>query len=81
MREDETEDEAEETKAVEEWAEQKGLLPEWSAQAGPGGERRQNPHYWKFAGAKASKRWTAGFAVTEADFDAAIKEVETQIQR
>lgn len=66
----------------EAWAEAKGMLPQFAAdRAGPLGVQRANPHYWKYAAARAHKGWTDGQLVTEAEFDAAADEASNQISR
>src|SRR5688572_13207356 len=69
-------------KTVEDWANQKGLLPEMQA---PGRARlgqftvpspRPNPKYVLFAQAKALRGWPEGAEVTEQEFDSAIKEAQ-----
>jgi hypothetical protein len=61
-----------ETGTVESFGEKRGFLPQWLKAAGPGGERRINPEYWKVAAAMAFKKWSLSTQVTEADFDAAV---------
>jgi len=74
-----------EIRTAEAWAEAKGFLPQFFegtgpfATAGAPGTRTPNPQFWKFAGAKAS--WPVGKEMTEAEFDAAIAQAETQIYR
>lgn len=72
-------------KTVEEWATEKGFLPQTRPRKGPavvtGGVRgvalagnpvEHNPEFWKFAAARAGNRWVIGFEITEADFDKEI---------
>jgi len=72
-------------KTVEEWATEKKLLPAsfprkraavtsggLKGVALAGNPTEHNPHYWKFAAAKAGEGWPVGFEMTEADFDQAI---------
>lgn len=66
----------------EAWAEAKGMLPQFPAErSGPLGAQRANPSYWKYAAARAHRKWTDGQLVTEADFDAAVNEAANQISR
>ena len=59
---------------IEMWAERKEMLPQLVG-------TRPNPHYWKFAAAKAFKGWAAGERVSEEEFDAAVDEQDKQITR
>lgn len=85
MATDVTDEEAErapEIRTAEAWAEAKGFTPHFIESAAPfggGTSSAVNPQFWKFAGAKAS--WPVGKELTEAEFDAAIAEAETQIYR
>jgi hypothetical protein len=70
------------TRTPEAWAEAKGMLPEFR-QGGSafGTSALLNPDSWKFRAAKAFKKWTDGAAITEAEFNAAIAEMEAQTYR
>jgi len=70
-----------ETSTVSAWGESKGFLPQWLGGSGPGGERRLNPEYWKLAAAVAFKKWELTEQVSEADFDAAVSEVQQHVHR
>ena len=75
-------------RAVEKWAEAKGLWPQFTdvaAQVMPGqhggvvairmsdiGAKTVNHEFWRFAAAKALYSWPQGKEMTEAEFDAAI---------
>jgi hypothetical protein len=76
-------DRAAEKKAVEDWAEQKGMLPEkFEVQGGArlGQHRvpavRQNPKFIFFVQAKALRSWPVGREVTEEEFDSAVAEAQ-----
>lgn len=69
-------------KTVEEWATQKGLLPEMLK---PGKAKlgqhivpapRPNPRFVEFAQAKRASGWAVGTEVTEEEFDSAVKEAQ-----
>lgn len=60
---------------IEKWAEALGYLPEFKGNTSTGAAI-PNPEYWKFAAAKAFRRWEDGQVVTEADFDAAVEKVQ-----
>jgi len=72
-------------KTVEEWATEKGFLPQTRARKTPavvsggfkgvalaGNPVEHNPEFWKFAAARAGNAWPVGFEITEADFDKEI---------
>jgi hypothetical protein len=67
-------------KPIEAWATEKKFLPDFLPSAGTA-IRRMNPEYWKFAAAKALRRWSDGDWVTEKEFDAAVGEAEGHIHR
>jgi hypothetical protein len=73
------EDAGDGTDTIEAWAERKKLLPDFLP--GAAAERRMNPDYWKFAAAKALRRWGDGQRVTESEFDAAVAEAAGHIHR
>lgn len=70
-----------ETSTVAAWGEKKGLLPQWLGGGGARGERRLNPEYWKLAAAVAFKRWELTEQVAEAEFDAAVSEIQNHVHR
>lgn len=69
-----------ETRAIEAWAEAKGMLPQWDGevQTAVGIAPRMNPTYWKFAAARALKKWEDGQQITEAEFDRAVEQAANQ---
>jgi hypothetical protein len=73
------EDRGDGAEAIETWGERKKLLPDFLP--GAGAERRMNPDYWKFAAAKALRRWSDGERVTEDVFDGAVAEAAGHIHR
>lgn len=62
-------------RSVEDWAQQKGMLPMEMKAHGVFGALAINPQYWKFAGAQALRSWRDGEQTTEAEFDAAVAEL------
>lgn len=74
-------------KTAEQWAEQKGMLPEFIeahapfAAAGSAPVRTYNPEFWRFAATKAGSSWPQGKELTEAEFDAAVTAATTQTYR
>lgn len=73
----------EERKAIEYWAEEAGMWPQWQEGTATiaGGrlmqERRENPKFIEFVQAKALRGWPVGAEVTKAEFDAAVAEATT----
>ena len=69
--------------AVEIWAERHGLLPELTEAPTVMGSATggRNPHAWKFRATKVFKRWSDGQQVTEAEFLAAVRDMESQAHR
>lgn len=73
-------------RAVEAWAEAKGMLPEFfpSAPAALGkiplGSPR-NQNFVRFAAARGLLSWVQGAEVTEAEFDAAVQAAMTGVSR
>jgi len=64
---------------VEQWAERKGMLPQFPRSSATAfGLARPNPEYWKFAAVKAFKRWDDGVLLSEQEFDAAVAEMTSQ---
>ncbi len=65
-------------KTIEEWGTAKGSLPAtfpMQKLAGqPAKRARPNPEHWKFAAAKALRKWPEGKEVTEEEFDKAVAE-------
>lgn len=76
-----------ERKAVEYWAEEAGMWPQWqeATVTVAGGrlmqERRENPRFIEFAQAKALRGWPIGAEVTRAEFEAAIEEAKGGVIR
>lgn len=64
---------ATEVRPVEAWAEAKAMLP-MELRGRASGAAAINPQYWKFAAARAIRRWQDGQQTTEAEFDAAVGE-------
>jgi hypothetical protein len=65
-------------KALEQWGEQKGMLPRFSR---TGSGSAPNPEYWKFAAVRAFKKWGMDHELTEGEFDAAVAEALGQSYR
>jgi hypothetical protein len=66
------------TRTVEQWAEQKQMLPKMLVRNARVGRREAttqvvNPRYGEFAAAKAMHAWPEGRELTEAEFDEAIE--------
>lgn len=69
-------------KTVEEWATEKGFLPQFYAgkngavtatgTALAGKAPKANKNFWKYRAAKAGQGWVEGFEATENEFDRAI---------
>lgn len=72
-------------RTVEEWAEQKGMLPQFFVVTAAAGRLpvapRHNAEFWRFAGARALSGWPIGAEVTESEFDAAVESATTGISR
>lgn len=73
-------------KTVEDWATDKGMLPEFVEGVKKPGAKRAGPmrHNAKFApyhAARISLRWPIGMEMTEADFDAAIADTKAHVYR
>lgn len=63
---------------AEQWAEAKGMLPEFIpvaapfAPAGAAPVLQHNPSFWRFAATRAGMGWPIGKELTEAEFNAAV---------
>ena len=78
---------APEVRTAEQWAEAKGMYPEFIMTAAPFARadapplRRHNPDFWKFAATKAGSSWPIGKEMTESAFDAAVTHTTTHTYR
>jgi 2-hydroxychromene-2-carboxylate isomerase len=74
--EEQTPPETEPSKTIEQWGEEKGMWPVINAKTGRG-----NRNAWKYQQAKTHAQWADGQSVTEAEFDRAVAEATSQVQR
>lgn len=78
---------AHEIRTAEQWAEAKGMLPEFIEIAAPFARadaprsRQHNPQFWRYAATKAGSSWPIGKELTEAEFDAAVTAATSQTYR
>jgi hypothetical protein len=76
-----------EIRTAEQWAEAKGMFPEFVEVAAPFARadaprtRQHNPQFWRFAATRAGSGWPIGKELTEAEFDAAVLAATTQTYR
>ncbi len=70
---------APDSRTAEQWAEAKGMLPEFvpiAAPFAPAGSQpglQHNPSYWRFAATRVGMGWPIGKELTEAEFDSAVE--------
>jgi hypothetical protein len=75
-------------RTVEQWATDKGMLPQFREGKKPPTAPRAapaplvvNPDFAAYAAAKASLRWPIGMELTEAEFDQAVADTQAHVYR
>jgi len=75
-------------RTVEEWARDKGMLPEFApgkklptAPASAPAPLVHNPKFALFSAAKHANRWPVGMELTEAEFDQAVADTQAHVYR